>query len=761
MQAASRARVHPAEEGDAIQTGMPRRPPRLEPAEEADSKHMANAGNQSGSGGGDSCTSGTSTSSTSSSSSDLDGEVQIDLDALLTFDAATFSVAEAADMIGELRRAGVPGRTSKWVADDDGTFASTLRAIASEASGGHEAKQARALAFVRDALAARFEFGLGAYAQSFGARFIELADSWSYVIVLHALIVIYIAMGALALPPGPRPDGDPAFEYSPGVEGVLSQIGIVCGVLLALDVLVEVFLLFKSPLYSYRDGFGLGSVRGWLRRLRQVPVMSWARLVLCLVLLADAAQAPSTNARGWPIVRAGRSLLLLRSAFLRDTAWAVVGVLPAAGLVFAFIFFIVLIYSILFSQLYGSFGPPPAPGPCASQLGPFYSGYVNFDTVAAGMRSLFLAMYTDNFPDIARPAAKRDGYVAWILFISFVCVAGILALNVVVSTVFTLYREVLASETRRTYRIKVKALLAAFALLATPPSRSDGAPQLRKTHWTELMQALLKHHTGVHVSAEALEPFFNRVDENASEQLDEAEFAAMMAQLDEGLGQARLFGSAAPLVVAAVPAATSRCTSPLYYRAVSLARRLARRPWFDRLLNLLLVFNVVLYGLQGSRSAAGVLTRQFGRINFALSVVFFVEVFVKLLAAPRRFWANAWHRFDLCVVVVLNGCGWLAYGLFLLFSDANDCRRDTLRRVALAIGALRVFRLVRLIQPFQTFLSTLIYSAKRMGRFVLLLLIAMYIFAIIGVDSFAFKQVNNFNNLSVHQPSRTRRSHAR
>jgi len=128
------------------------------------------------------------------------------------------------------------------------------------------------------------------------------------------------------------------------------------------------------------------------------------------------------------------------------------------------------------------------------------------------------------------------------------------------------------------------------------------------------------------------------------------------------------------------------------------------------------------------------------QINLVFVAIFSVEMFLKLYALePTEYFKRNWNRFDFCIVVL----SWVGI-LFDLGSFASLFR---VARVA------RIFRLVQTNKNLATLFQTLIMSLPAIGNVASVTLLALFVYAVMGMNLFA--KVKLGDNLGPHSNFRS------
>ncbi len=115
--------------------------------------------------------------------------------------------------------------------------------------------------------------------------------------------------------------------------------------------------------------------------------------------------------------------------------------------------------------------------------------------------------------------------------------------------------------------------------------------------------------------------------------------------------------------------------------------------------------------------------------NVALSIIFSIEVVLKLLAFQMRFFDDGWNKFDFIVVCSSN--------IFILISIFLS-QTGPLSSVIRLVRVCRLFRLIKRVKKLRLLFNTLIVSLPSIINIGSLLLLLFFIYGIIGMQIFCF-----------------------
>ncbi len=162
--------------------------------------------------------------------------------------------------------------------------------------------------------------------------------------------------------------------------------------------------------------------------------------------------------------------------------------------------------------------------------------------------------------------------------------------------------------------------------------------------------------------------------------------------------------------------------------AISYHRKLLREflehRKVQRFIISLIVINAVTIGFETNHKLMAQSGAVFNTFDFAILVIFIIEIVLKIYAYGLRFFTNAWNVFDFLIVAI---AAMPAAGVFSVFR--------TLR-------ILRTLRLLKNVPKLRIIIESLIKAVPSIGWIILLLAIIFYIFAVVGTNIYgdAFPQ---------------------
>ncbi|KAF1773904.1 Voltage-dependent channel, four helix bundle domain [Phytophthora cactorum] len=124
------------------------------------------------------------------------------------------------------------------------------------------------------------------------------------------------------------------------------------------------------------------------------------------------------------------------------------------------------------------------------------------------------------------------------------------------------------------------------------------------------------------------------------------------------------------------------------------------------------------------------------KINFALTLAFFIEALLKVIGLGWKRWReDRYNQFDAVIVVVST--------VEMILSPPAFIRQQSTSSTAASFSGLRSFRMFALFKlarswpSLQKLLTTMISTLQEVGNFSVLFLLFLYIYALIGMQTFA------------------------
>lgn len=160
-----------------------------------------------------------------------------------------------------------------------------------------------------------------------------------------------------------------------------------------------------------------------------------------------------------------------------------------------------------------------------------------------------------------------------------------------------------------------------------------------------------------------------------------------------------------------------------------LARNLAERPAFNRVIVVVLMVNAVALGLRTAESVSRSLDPVLIGVESAVVAIFVVEMVVKIAAFGRGFFREAWNWFDLIVIAISVVP---ASGTLLMLRT---------------IRILRTFRLISVLPSMRRVVNALFTAVPGLISILLLLMLVLYTSSIAAVQMFGAIAPDHFGHL--------------
>lgn len=156
---------------------------------------------------------------------------------------------------------------------------------------------------------------------------------------------------------------------------------------------------------------------------------------------------------------------------------------------------------------------------------------------------------------------------------------------------------------------------------------------------------------------------------------------------------------------------------------------------FQRFIIGVIVLSAILVGLETYPNLHEQYKAEFKAVDYIIQGIFTVEILLRLFSygrAPLQFFKNANNIIDFLITALF----------YVPFGGAYAS-------VFRLIRIIRIFRLVTALPRLQILVGALLKSIPSMGWISLLLLIAMYVFAVLGSFLFGANDPEHFGNLGI------------
>ena len=155
-------------------------------------------------------------------------------------------------------------------------------------------------------------------------------------------------------------------------------------------------------------------------------------------------------------------------------------------------------------------------------------------------------------------------------------------------------------------------------------------------------------------------------------------------------------------------------------------------PRFDRAVSLFTVLNAALLAVVWFGEPSGAV-RATAYANFAFVALWAAEAAAKMSAySPRVYFSFTWNRFDFSLVLA----GLLEVIIYAIFTSAVDSVMQTVGTILRLARLLRLLKVVQAIPALRSLLHTLVQSLPSLGAITCLMVLAFFIYGLLGVQLF-------------------------
>jgi voltage-gated sodium channel len=169
------------------------------------------------------------------------------------------------------------------------------------------------------------------------------------------------------------------------------------------------------------------------------------------------------------------------------------------------------------------------------------------------------------------------------------------------------------------------------------------------------------------------------------------------------------------------------------------ARRIVEAEWFRNAILGVIVFNAICLGLdtdEGVRSQYGPLLEA---IDWVITVIFVVEIGLKLFAERKAFFKSGWNIFDFTIVGVT-----LLAGIGQMGSEISVLR---VLRVMRVVRVFRVFRLFGVLPALRRVVDALFKAIPGISAIMAVLGLLFYVGAVMTTDLFGDEDPEHFGSI--------------
>lgn len=125
--------------------------------------------------------------------------------------------------------------------------------------------------------------------------------------------------------------------------------------------------------------------------------------------------------------------------------------------------------------------------------------------------------------------------------------------------------------------------------------------------------------------------------------------------------------------------------------------------------------------------------------NYAFSIIFNIELVIKLIGLGKYYFSSSWNTFDFFVVF----CSDAGFIIDLVLDSQ-------IKTAALVIRSFRILRILRLMKSFgRMILDTLVYIIPQIANIMSLIFLLLFIYSVLGINMFSpIMYRDNYNRLS-------------
>lgn len=127
-------------------------------------------------------------------------------------------------------------------------------------------------------------------------------------------------------------------------------------------------------------------------------------------------------------------------------------------------------------------------------------------------------------------------------------------------------------------------------------------------------------------------------------------------------------------------------------------------------------------------------------VNIAFTVVYTIEMIIKLVAFKRLYFKDNWNNFDFLIVAF----AWIGFFAEIVF----NIKVGPLTTVVRAFRILRVLKIIRKARNLQKILDTFLLAIPELANVGALLFLFLFLFAVLGV--FLFSEIRLQEALNEH-----------
>ncbi|GMH58289.1 hypothetical protein TL16_g02578 [Triparma laevis f. inornata] len=356
------------------------------------------------------------------------------------------------------------------------------------------------------------------------------------------------------------------------------------------------------------------------------------------------------------------------------------------------------------------------------------------------MSFTFASMGAVNFPDIMLPAVNEDFRSTCLFFMCFMVLVVVWLLNLCLATVYQQYRSFLSKRALHQHKTRRKALLSAFILLDI-----DSDKVIEKD---DFLTAVRKVRDLDSDDAKELDFLWNQCDMDKDGTIDPHDFFSVCDILvctvkKKSRSSYHIVPSPydGDEVSKEEAQGWNQGRSSLFNRLcygglLPQLRAILIQPFFSSLvIGCILGSNVILVYAANAKLSGEEEPVWCEQVEYFFVSVFVVEVIIKMLAVGVNGYINTpWWKFDFFVTIA----SMLGIALDLQSSASSFQQTSVPLRMSKVLRTIRLIRVVSRVKKFRMIISTSTKFFPAVPRFLLLICSILYIYMVIGIESFSF-----------------------
>jgi len=373
--------------------------------------------------------------------------------------------------------------------------------------------------------------------------------------------------------------------------------------------------------------------------------------------------------------------------------------LPGVTSVLVLFFLVLLLFTIMFFKLFKDKGLKKIDGQ------PYFNNF--FDTYW----DLYVLVTTANNPDIMMPA-YNDNALYSIFFVVFEVVCLYIFMSIFLAVVYNNYRNNLKREVKEAVERKNELVDLAFDLMKTDVF---GREVVLQDDFKKLLKITLPKK-----SEQYFKILWCVLDTESTGYINRQEFHNLPDLINIKITEVKQ-----NLFQRYIPKIYNGKYSKLIIRGV-------KHQYFRYIFDAIILINAI------------VIITEWDYVEWGFLAIFTIEIFLKIYAFGfHMFISKLWNRFDSVII----GSAFL----FDIVDEANGDNEDAniILDVLLILRVLRIVKILHGIDCFKNVLNTILHILPSLATYAGVLFVFIYIYAIIGMESFKdrvqFFGINTYN----------------